>query len=220
MNGFWDISDLRFSHFYFSCLNYQELARARITKVVGFFTTNPTKLSSHFSEFATIFYAFYKFLQMECTIEDVTLRLGPWKETYSLRYAPGSRKTPRDFSEAFNLALGAARRRSLPDSGAVAAGVGGKKVGEPLEAHLGRFACSEGVGRHLAAAVSLFQRGGDFPGSVGESASSSRCQERWGTPSGATRRVNLVLAAAASNGAGGWLWSGRGALAQGGVQRP
>jgi hypothetical protein len=41
----------------------------------------------------------------------------------------------------------------LPDFGEVAARDGGKKVGEPLEAHLGRFACSEGVGRHLAAAV-------------------------------------------------------------------
>jgi hypothetical protein len=51
------------------------------------------------------------------------------------------------------VALGVARRRSLPDSGEVVAGVGGKKVGEPLEAHLRRFACSKGVGRHLAAAV-------------------------------------------------------------------
>jgi hypothetical protein len=40
--------------------NYQELAQARITKVVGFFTTNPTKLSLHFSDFSTILYGFYK----------------------------------------------------------------------------------------------------------------------------------------------------------------
>jgi hypothetical protein len=68
--------------------------------------------------------------------------------------------------------------------------------------------------RRVAAVASLFRRGGDFPGSVGESARSSRCQERWGTPSGATQRVGLVLATAASNGAGGRLWPGRGALAQ------
>jgi hypothetical protein len=32
----------------------------RITKVVVFFTTNPTKLVLHFSEFSTILYEFYK----------------------------------------------------------------------------------------------------------------------------------------------------------------
>jgi hypothetical protein len=41
-----------------------------ITKVVVFFTTNPTKFSLHFFEFSTIFYAFYKFLQTGNTIED------------------------------------------------------------------------------------------------------------------------------------------------------
>jgi hypothetical protein len=50
----------RFSHLYFSCKNYQELAQARITKVVGYFTTNPTKLVSQISDFSTIFYAIYK----------------------------------------------------------------------------------------------------------------------------------------------------------------
>jgi hypothetical protein len=29
-------------------------------KVIGFFTTNPTKLGLHFSDFCTIFYGFYK----------------------------------------------------------------------------------------------------------------------------------------------------------------
>jgi hypothetical protein len=52
---------------------------------------NPTKLSLHFSEFSTIFYAFYKFQQNGYTIEDALLRLGTWKETDSLRYAPGLR---------------------------------------------------------------------------------------------------------------------------------
>jgi hypothetical protein len=124
-----------------------------ITKVVVLFTMNPTKFVLYFSKFSTIFYVFHKFQQNGYTIEDALLRLGPWKETDSLRYAPGSRKTLWDFSEACNVAHGAARRRSLPDSGEVAAGVGGKKVVEPLEAHLGRFACPEGVGRHLEAVV-------------------------------------------------------------------
>jgi hypothetical protein len=41
-----------------------------MTKVAVFFTTNPTKLSLHVSEFSTIFYAFYKFQQFTTTIED------------------------------------------------------------------------------------------------------------------------------------------------------
>jgi hypothetical protein len=58
-------------------------------KGVVLFTMNPTKLSLHFSEFSTIFYTFYKFQQNGYTIEDALLRLSPWKETDSLRYAPG-----------------------------------------------------------------------------------------------------------------------------------
>jgi hypothetical protein len=37
------------------------------------------KLNLHFSEFSTILYAFYKFLQKEYTIEVSTLRTDPWK---------------------------------------------------------------------------------------------------------------------------------------------
>jgi hypothetical protein len=59
-----------------------------ITKVVVLFTTNPTNLSLHFSEFSTIFYAFYKFLQMEYTIEDVTLRRGPRKDLGPRNWVP------------------------------------------------------------------------------------------------------------------------------------
>jgi hypothetical protein len=55
-----DIVDLGFSHFYFSCKNYQELAQARITNVVGFLTSNPRKLGLYLSDVSTIFYAFYK----------------------------------------------------------------------------------------------------------------------------------------------------------------
>jgi hypothetical protein len=40
----------------FSCQKYQESDHVSITKVVGFFTTKPTKLGLHFSVFSTIFY--------------------------------------------------------------------------------------------------------------------------------------------------------------------
>jgi hypothetical protein len=60
-----------------------------ITKVVVFFTKNPTKLSLHFSEFSTIFYAFYKFQQFANTIGDTVLRWGPWKEMGARNVALG-----------------------------------------------------------------------------------------------------------------------------------
>jgi hypothetical protein len=53
---------------YFSCKNYQEIAQARITKVVGYFTANPTKLVLHFSDFSAIFYAIYNNQQDGFTI--------------------------------------------------------------------------------------------------------------------------------------------------------
>jgi hypothetical protein len=68
------MADLGISHSYFSCYKYPESDHVRITKVSVFFTMNPTKLVLHFSEFSTIFYTFYKFQQMEYTIEEVILR--------------------------------------------------------------------------------------------------------------------------------------------------
>jgi hypothetical protein len=46
----------------------QELAQARITKGVGYFTMNPTKLALHFSDFSVIFYAIYKNQEITFTI--------------------------------------------------------------------------------------------------------------------------------------------------------
>jgi hypothetical protein len=60
----------------------------RITKVVVFFTTNPRKLVLQFSEFSTIFYTFYKFLQICNTIEDVLLHRDPQKDLKSLQPGP------------------------------------------------------------------------------------------------------------------------------------
>jgi hypothetical protein len=59
-----------------------------ITKDVVLITRNPTKLALHFSEFSTIFYAFYKSLQKEYTIEDASLLLGPWKEIGTRNWVP------------------------------------------------------------------------------------------------------------------------------------
>jgi hypothetical protein len=59
-----------------------------ITKVVVFSPTSPTKLVWHFSEFSTIFYAFYKFQQIGYTIEDVTLRRGPRKDLGPHNWVP------------------------------------------------------------------------------------------------------------------------------------
>jgi hypothetical protein len=48
-----------------------------ITKDVVIFTTNPKKLSLHFSEFSTIFYEFYKFQQFANTIGDTFCAKAP-----------------------------------------------------------------------------------------------------------------------------------------------
>jgi hypothetical protein len=46
----------------------QELAQARITKGVGYFTMNPTKLALHFADFSVILYAIYKNQEITFTI--------------------------------------------------------------------------------------------------------------------------------------------------------
>jgi hypothetical protein len=91
-----------------------------ITKVVVFFITNPTKLGLHFSEFCTIFYAFYKFRQKGYTIEDITLRLGPWKDSGPCNWVP--RPTGRR-----------ARRKSGGSGGAAGWGMARGR----MHAHLG-----------------------------------------------------------------------------------
>jgi hypothetical protein len=91
-----------------------------ITKVLVLSTANPTKLVWHFSEISTIFYAFYKFLQKGCTIEYVSLRLGPWKDSGPCNWVP--RPTGRR-----------ARRKSGSSSGALGRGIARGQV----QAHLG-----------------------------------------------------------------------------------
>jgi hypothetical protein len=74
---------------YFSCKNYQELAQARITKVVGYFTMNPRKMVLHFSDFCMIFYAIYKNQENCNTIGDTLLQKNPRKDTFLCNVAPG-----------------------------------------------------------------------------------------------------------------------------------
>jgi hypothetical protein len=64
----------------------------------------------HFSEFPTIFYAFYKFLQKEYTIEDASLLLGPWKEIGTRNWVPRpwEAAVPAKFQRAGALPVGEA----------------------------------------------------------------------------------------------------------------
>jgi hypothetical protein len=73
-----------------------------ITQVVGFFTTNPTKLGLHFSDFSTIFYEIYKIQHFTTTIGDEVLHRGPWKEGKPYNVAPGVRwpARPAKFRQA------------------------------------------------------------------------------------------------------------------------
>jgi hypothetical protein len=80
------MADLEFSHFYFSCQKYQVTSQARITKVVGVFTTNPRKLGLYFSEFSTIFYRIYKNQQNTCTIRESNFAQAPGKFSDSQAY--------------------------------------------------------------------------------------------------------------------------------------
>jgi hypothetical protein len=48
------MTDLGFSHLYFSCLNYLEFSHVQITKEMGFIFLNPTKLVWDFSDFLRI----------------------------------------------------------------------------------------------------------------------------------------------------------------------
>jgi hypothetical protein len=71
----------------------------RITKVVLFFTANPTKLVLHFSGFSTIFYAIYKNQQNALHYLRFVLQQGPWKVLNSYICALALQKDPQeDFS--------------------------------------------------------------------------------------------------------------------------
>jgi hypothetical protein len=96
---------------YFSCKNYQELAQDRITKVVGYFTVNPTKLFLHFFDFSTILYRFYKKQESHFTIGVTLLQEGPWKDFWVCNVAP-RRGGRRGWAKSGELAAGLGRGRT------------------------------------------------------------------------------------------------------------
>jgi hypothetical protein len=69
----------RFFTFLFFMQKLSRNSSGKIKNVVVLFTRSPTKLGLHFSEFATIFYRFYKNQQNPCTIEDSTCNKVPGK---------------------------------------------------------------------------------------------------------------------------------------------
>jgi hypothetical protein len=78
----------------------------RITKVVVFRTTNPTKLILQFFVFSTILYTIYKFQPKGYTIEVTVLRWGPWKFLQIYNQALTLHKTPQKNHEPCNVVQG------------------------------------------------------------------------------------------------------------------
>jgi hypothetical protein len=75
---------------YFSCKNYQELAQTRITKIVRYFTNNPTKFVLKYSDFSSIFYAIYNNQQEALYYLSYHLQEGPRKELLFCNVVPGA----------------------------------------------------------------------------------------------------------------------------------
>jgi hypothetical protein len=110
------------------------------SKFVGFFTSNPTKLGSHFSGFSTIFCGFYKNQQLTQHYSRITLQPGPWKFFKSYRYAPGFCLRPKEGCRPYNVAPGHGRRRGWPKSSGSDDGVGWGRVWGGVQANL-RLIC-------------------------------------------------------------------------------
>jgi hypothetical protein len=157
---------------YFSCKNYHELAEERITKAVGYFTTNSTKLVLHFSDFSTIFYVIYKNKLIGFTIEVILLRGGPEKT--------------RPFA-MWPLAMAGGVGR--PNSGDSGEGIGRERCGEEGELTHDRFAIFRMVEGLPAGSCSgaggcrprypLFRRGCGLGKERDGSESYCRCEGRW-----------------------------------------
>jgi hypothetical protein len=98
-----------------------------ITKVVVFFTTNPTKLSLQFFEISTIFYAFYKFLQTANTIEVSFCAEAPGSFCRFTTIPLLHKKHPRKITNLAMSSPGTGRRRSgqIPANWRPGAGGGG-----------------------------------------------------------------------------------------------
>jgi hypothetical protein len=97
---------------------------------VGLFTTNPTKLVLHFSDFSMILYAIYKNQQKHLYYLRITLQQGPWKVLDYYICALALRKDPQGEFSLRNVALGGpagaapAEFRPGPAAGPVGEGPG------------------------------------------------------------------------------------------------
>jgi hypothetical protein len=125
-------TDLGFSHFYFSCKNYQETAQARITNVVLLFTRNPTKLGLIFPDFAMIFYRIYKFQPKVKYHSRIKFHRGPWNFLAFIDMP--SALTIRALQVLQSHHRGPRRRRGLA-AGEEATGLGRGKVQGARDAH-------------------------------------------------------------------------------------
>jgi hypothetical protein len=141
------MADQGFSHLYFTCKNYKELAQARITKVVGYFTTDPAKLVSHFSDFSVIFYKIYKNQPKALHYLRFVSQQGPWKVLNFYICALALRKGPQEDFSPRNRVPGRRPAAVRPNSGEPPAGAGRARAGEVPRGTRGRVPCSLGAGR-------------------------------------------------------------------------
>jgi hypothetical protein len=108
-----------------------------------FFTTKPTKLGLHFSEFFTIFYTIYKILQNNNTIGDPLLHPGLWNFSAIHRYGLGSHLGPWKYSRPRNWVPGTNGGGGSPESGGAGGVFGPGKVWRRCRAHLNSV-CGQG----------------------------------------------------------------------------
>jgi hypothetical protein len=102
-----------------------------------FFTRSLKKLSLHFSDFSTIFYAFYKIQQNGFTIWDKVLHRGPWNFLKHHKYATGSPKSPWKDLKPHNVALGGGAGAADRNSGEAGGALGRVGTRGGVQAHLG-----------------------------------------------------------------------------------
>jgi hypothetical protein len=124
-------------------------------------TRSLTKLSLHFSDFPTIFYAFSKYQQNYFTIGDSVSQRGPWNFPKPHRHAPSSRLGPWKYLGASNWVPRPNGGRGSPDfagsGGAFGRGGGGARPRVHLGPYGGRSwggrVTGEGARRWLAVAA-------------------------------------------------------------------
>jgi hypothetical protein len=115
----------------FSCKKYKELAQARITIVVGYFTLNPTKFVLHFYDFSMIFTQFTRISKMVLLFELPNCRKALGKKFCVAMWSLG-RPTGADGANSGELVAGLAREgrgKGLWATGARFAGLVGARSG-------------------------------------------------------------------------------------------